>query len=51
MTNKNEEFYNPSIKKILTTIDGMLHQPFAADLPARDIYPELKNIFTNDILM
>ena len=29
--NKNEEFYNPSIKKILTT-----------GLQARDIYPEIK---------
>ena len=43
--NKNEEFYNPSIKKILTTINGMPHQLFAAGLQARDIYPELKEIF------
>ena len=42
---KNEEFYNPSIKKILTTINGMPHQLFAAGLQARDIYPELKEIF------
>ena len=28
--NKNEEFYNPSIKKIFVTINGMLHQIFAA---------------------
>ena len=35
--NKNEEFYNPSIKKILTTINGMPHQPFAAGLQARDV--------------
>ena len=40
--NKNEEFFNPSIKKILVTINGMPHQPFAARLQARDIYPELK---------
>ena len=40
--NKNEEFYNPSIKKILVTINGMPHQLFAAGLQARDIYPELK---------
>ena len=25
-SNKNEEFYNPSIKKILVTINGMPHQ-------------------------
>ena len=43
--NKNEEFYNPSIKKILVTINGMPHQFFAARLQARDIYPELKKVF------
>ena len=26
--NKNEEFYNPSIKKVLITINGMPHQIF-----------------------
>ena len=40
--NKNEEFYNPSIKKILVTINGMPHQLFAAGLQARETYPELK---------
>ena len=40
--NKNEEFYNPSIKKILVTINGDPHQIFKARLQARDIYPELK---------
>ena len=39
--NKNEEFYNPSIKEILTTINGIPHQLFAA----RDFYPELKKYF------
>ena len=43
--NKNEEFYNPSIKKILTTINGMPHQHFAAGLQARYIYPELKKYY------
>ena len=43
--NKNEEFYNPSIKKILITIDGMPHQLFGAGLQARDIYPELRKYF------
>ena len=28
--NKNEEFYNPSIKKILVAINGMPHKLFAA---------------------
>ena len=44
-SNKNEEFYNPSIRKILITITEMPHQLFAAGLQARDIYPELKKIF------
>ena len=42
---KNEEFYNPSIKKILTTINGMPHQLFTAVLQARKIYSELKKYF------
>ena len=47
---KNEDFYNPSIKKILTTINGMPHQLFATGLQARDIYSELKNISTKKTL-
>ena len=43
--NKNEEFYNPSIKKVLKTISGMPHQLFAAGLQARDVYPEIKKYF------
>ena len=39
--NKNEEFYNPSIRKILVTINGMPHQFSAAGLQAREIYPDL----------
>ena len=49
--NKNKEFYNPRITDILMTINSMPHQLFAAGLQARDIYPELKNIFTKKILM
>ena len=43
--NKNEEFYNPSIKKILVTHNGMPHQLFAAGLQAIDIYPEINKYF------
>ena len=43
--NKNEEFYNPNIKKFLVTINGMPHQLFPAGLQARVIYPELKKYF------
>ena len=43
--NKNEEFYNPCMKKILVTINGMPHQLFAAGLQAREIYSELKKYF------
>ena len=39
--NKNEEFYNPSIRKILVTINGMPHHFSAAGLQAREIYPDL----------
>ena len=49
-TNKNKEFYNQSTKKILTSINGMHHQLFAAGLQARDIYPELKYISTKKTL-
>ena len=41
---KNEEFYNPSIKKILATFNGMSHQLLTGQ-QARNIYPELKNYF------
>ena len=43
--NKNEEFYNPSFKKFLTTINEMPHQLFAAGLQARDNNPKLKKYF------
>ena len=46
--NKNEEFYNPSIKKILVIINGMPHLLFAAGLQARAIYPELKKYFCKE---
>ena len=46
--NKNEEFYNPSIKKILVTINGMPHQLFAAGLQAKEIYSELKKYFDKE---
>ena len=44
-TNKNKEFYNPSITNILVTINGMPQQLFAAALQPRKIYPELKKYF------
>ena len=43
--NKNKEFCNPSIKKILVTINGMPHQLFAARLQTREIYLELSKYF------
>ena len=42
---KNEGFYNPSIRKILMTINGMPHQLYTGGLKAREIYPELKIYF------
>ena len=43
--NSNEEFYKPSIKKNLVTINGMPHQLFADGLQTREIYPELSKCF------
>ena len=43
--NKNEELYNPSIKKILVTINDMPDQLYVGGLNARDIYSELKKYF------
>ena len=40
--NKNKEFYNPSIEKILVIVNRDPHQLFMAGLQVRDIYPELK---------
>ena len=48
--NKSKEFYNPNIKMILTTINGMPHQLFRAGLQGRDIYPETKKIFLQGTL-
>ena len=45
LRNKNEEFYNPNTKKILTKINDMSHQLFAAGLKARNIYHEVKMYF------
>ena len=49
--NKNEEFYNPSTKKILVTINGMPYQLYAGVLQARDVYPGLKKHFTKKTLI
>ena len=43
--NKNEEFYNPGIKKMLVTINAMPHQLFAAGLQTREINAELSKYF------
>ena len=43
--NKNEEFYNPSVKNILVTVNAMPHQLCVAALQAREIYPELSKYF------
>ena len=49
--NKNKEFYNPSIEKILVIVNRDPHQLFMAGLQARDIYPELKIFFAKNTLM
>ena len=45
LVNKNEEFYNPNIKEVEVTINGMFRQLFAGDLVTGDIYPEIKKYF------
>ena len=45
LANKNEEFYNPSINKILVIINGISLQLDRTGLQARDIYAELKKYF------
>ena len=42
--NENEKFYNPSIKKILTTI-GIPQQLYPGGVLSRDIFPEAKKYF------
>ena len=43
--NENEKFYNPSIKKILTSINGIPHQLYPGGVLSRDIFPEAKKYF------
>ena len=43
--NENENFYNPSIKKILTTINGIPHQLYPGGVLSRDIFPKAKKYF------
>ena len=43
--NKNKKFYKTSIKKILTTINGILHQLYPGGVLSRDIFPEAKKYF------
>ena len=43
--NENKKFYNPSIKKILTTINGIPHQLYPGGVLSGDIFPEAKKYF------
>ena len=45
--NENEKCYNPSIKKILTTINGIPHQLYPGGALSRNIFPEAKKYFCN----
>ena len=42
---KIKKFYNPSVKKLLTTINGIPHQLYPGGILSRDIFPEVKNYF------
>ena len=43
--NENEKFYNPLIKNILITINGIPHQLYPGGVLSRDIFPEAKKYF------
>ena len=43
--NENEKFYNPLIKKILTTINGIPHQLYPGGVLFCDIFPKAKKYF------
>ena len=45
LANKNEEFYNPNIKKIWMTINGMLHQLFCGWITDKGNLSRAENIF------
>ena len=47
----NKEFYNLTIKKVSTIINGMPHQLFESDIHSREIYPELKKCFLQRALL
>ena len=50
VANKNEEFYNPTIKKVLVTINGMLHQLFAVGFSGQGFLPSDEEIFLQEKL-
>ena len=43
--NENEKFYTPSIKKILTTINGIPHQLYRGGILSCDIFSKAKKYF------
>ena len=49
--NKNEELYNPSIKKILTAINEMPHQPFCSWPAGHEHLPRVKKVFLQRTLL
>ena len=42
--NENEKIYNPTIKKVLTSISDVLYKFFGGGEQDRDIYPEPKKL-------
>ena len=41
----NEQFYNPTIEKVLVTINGSPHELYKSGILPRDLYPEVKKYF------
>ena len=44
---KNEHFYNPTITKVLVTVNGLPHQLYPGGILSRDLYPETQKYFYN----
>jgi len=42
---KNEQFYNPTIKKVLVTVNGLPHQLYPGGFLSRDLFPEIQKYF------
>ena len=45
---KNETFYNPTIKKLMISINGLNHEIYPGGMLPKDFYPEILKYFDQD---